>query len=58
LNETVKQVDKILRSPGCRKTPVFVESTEVAIKASQAFTKERHVFQALFQRYLPLRSEA
>ncbi|KAI0031724.1 P-loop containing nucleoside triphosphate hydrolase protein [Vararia minispora EC-137] len=41
LEETVKQVDKILRSPGCRKTPVYIDSTELAVAASQAFAKEK-----------------
>ena len=39
--ETVKQVVKILKSPGCRKTPVFVKSAEVAVELSQVFAKER-----------------
>jgi len=41
LQETLKQVDKILRSPGCRKTPVHITSTELAIKTSQTFAKEK-----------------
>ncbi|TCD71239.1 hypothetical protein EIP91_011717 [Steccherinum ochraceum] len=43
LAETIKQVTKILKSPGCRKTPVFVKSMEVAIEVSQVFAKERWV---------------
>lgn len=39
LNETTKQVVKILKSPGCRKTPVFVNSMEVAIESSQTFAQ-------------------
>jgi hypothetical protein len=39
--ETVKQVVKILRSPGCRKTPVFVRSKEVAVEIAQAYAKDR-----------------
>jgi GTPase len=39
--ETVKQVVKILRSPGCRKTPVFVRSMEVAVEISQAYAKDK-----------------
>ncbi|KAH7108077.1 P-loop containing nucleoside triphosphate hydrolase protein [Auriculariales sp. MPI-PUGE-AT-0066] len=39
--ETVKQVTKVLRSPGCRKTPVFVKTTELAVELSQAFDKDR-----------------
>ncbi|KAI0775757.1 GTP-binding protein 1 [Trametes elegans] len=41
LAKTVEQVSKILRSPGCRKTPVFVKSMESAVAVSQAFGKER-----------------
>ncbi|KAJ8519925.1 hypothetical protein ONZ45_g3159 [Pleurotus djamor] len=41
LAETRKQVVKILKSPGCRKTPVFVNSAEVAAEAAQCFGKER-----------------
>jgi len=41
LQETIKQVTKILKSPGCRKTPVFVKSAEVAVEVSQAFITER-----------------
>ncbi|EJD03134.1 GTP-binding protein 1 [Fomitiporia mediterranea MF3/22] len=41
LAETVKQVTKILKSPGCRKTPVFVQSLETAVEISQVFAKQR-----------------
>ncbi|TFY80986.1 hypothetical protein EWM64_g3024 [Hericium alpestre] len=41
LAETLKQVDKIMKSPGCRKTPVFIKSIEAAIEASQVFNTER-----------------
>ncbi|KAF8577306.1 P-loop containing nucleoside triphosphate hydrolase protein [Ramaria rubella] len=41
LAETVKQVVKILKSPGCRKTPVFVKTPETAVELSQVFAKER-----------------
>ncbi|PSR74611.1 hypothetical protein PHLCEN_2v9677 [Hermanssonia centrifuga] len=39
--ETIKQVTKILKSPGCRKTPVFVQSKETAVEVSEVFAKER-----------------
>jgi GTPase len=39
--ETIKQVTKILKSPGCRKTPVFVKSLETAIEISRTFAKEK-----------------
>ncbi|KAJ6593909.1 GTP-binding protein 1 [Mycena capillaripes] len=41
LAETIKQVTKILKSPGCRKTPVFVKSVETAVELSTAFGKDR-----------------
>ncbi|CAK5281528.1 unnamed protein product [Mycena citricolor] len=41
LAETVKQVVKILKSPGCRKTPVFVKTAEVAVEVSTGFGKDR-----------------
>jgi len=41
LQDTIKQVVKILKSPGCRKTPVFVKSAEQAVELSRAFTTER-----------------
>ncbi len=41
LAETIKQVTKILRSPGCRKTPVFVKSMETAVEVADVFAKER-----------------
>ncbi|KAF5393324.1 hypothetical protein D9757_000583 [Collybiopsis confluens] len=39
--ETIKQVVKILRSPGCRKVPVFVKSSEVAVEIATNFGKEK-----------------
>jgi GTPase len=39
--ETIKQVVKILRSPGCRKTPVFVRSKEIAVELSTCYAKDR-----------------
>lgn len=41
MDETVKQVVKILRSPGCRKTPVFVKSGEVAMELAPTFAKDK-----------------
>ncbi|OAX41058.1 GTP-binding protein 1 [Rhizopogon vinicolor AM-OR11-026] len=41
LAETTKQVVKILKSPGCRKTPVFVDSMEVAVESSQTFAQHK-----------------
>ncbi|KAF8973275.1 GTP-binding protein 1 [Flammula alnicola] len=41
LAETVKQVVKILKSPGCRKIPVFVNSVETAVEISTSFGTEK-----------------
>ena len=41
LDATLKQLIKILRSPGCRKVPVFIESTHDVIMATQNFVSER-----------------
>jgi len=41
LEQTLKQLSKILKSPGCRKTPVFVKSRETAIDLSRCFVKDR-----------------
>ncbi|KAF9792749.1 P-loop containing nucleoside triphosphate hydrolase protein [Thelephora terrestris] len=41
MEETVKQVVKILRSPGCRKTPVFVKSAEVAMELAPTFATDK-----------------
>ncbi|EGN99837.1 hypothetical protein SERLA73DRAFT_180069 [Serpula lacrymans var. lacrymans S7.3] len=41
LAETTKQVVKILKSPGCRKTPVFVNSMEIAVELSDKFAQQR-----------------
>ena len=43
LAETVKQVTKILKSPGCRKTPVFVKNMEQAVEISEVFAPQRSV---------------
>ncbi|KAJ7287523.1 GTP-binding protein 1 [Mycena rebaudengoi] len=41
LAETIKQVVKILKSPGCRKNPVFVKTVETAVEVATAFGKDR-----------------
>ena len=43
LDATKKQLFKILKSPGCRKTPVFVETNEDSVELAQDFVKERSV---------------
>ncbi|SJK97249.1 related to GTP binding protein (GTPBP1) [Armillaria ostoyae] len=39
--ETVKQVVKILKSPGCRKIPVFVKSVETSVEIATSFGKDK-----------------
>lgn len=41
LEETLKQLQKIFKSSGVRKSPVFVKSLESAVEISQVFVKER-----------------
>lgn len=41
LEATIKQLSKILRSPGCRKTPVFVENQEQAVETALRLGHER-----------------
>ncbi|KAI6032901.1 P-loop containing nucleoside triphosphate hydrolase protein [Pisolithus orientalis] len=41
LSETLKQVTKVLKSPGCRKTPVLVKSTEIVIELAQVFAQNK-----------------
>lgn len=41
LEATLKQLTKILRSPGCRKTPIFVSSPDQAIDAALRLGHER-----------------
>lgn len=41
LEATIKQLSKILRSPGCRKTPVFVENQEQAVNTALRLGNER-----------------
>ncbi|KAH9949572.1 P-loop containing nucleoside triphosphate hydrolase protein [Amylocystis lapponica] len=41
LAKTIEQVTKIMKSPGCRKTPIFVKSAEIAVEVSQVFAKEK-----------------
>ncbi|TIB70459.1 GTP-binding protein 1 [Wallemia mellicola] len=41
LEQTLKQLTKILKSPGCRKTPVFIRSKEEAAELSSTFVRDR-----------------
>ncbi|GAA5999936.1 hypothetical protein JCM10207_005979 [Rhodosporidiobolus poonsookiae] len=39
--QTVKQLVKILRSPGCRKTPVFVRDHGMSVSLAESFATEK-----------------
>ncbi|PWN28593.1 P-loop containing nucleoside triphosphate hydrolase protein [Jaminaea rosea] len=41
LEATIKQLTKVLKSPGCRKTPVFVETMEQVVDCALRLSKER-----------------
>lgn len=41
LEATIKQLTKVLKSPGCRKTPVFVESMEQVVDCAARLGTER-----------------
>ncbi|MBW0478102.1 hypothetical protein O181_017817 [Austropuccinia psidii MF-1] len=41
LEQTLKQLVKILKSPGCRKVPVFVKDDGMSCELAQNFVKER-----------------
>lgn len=38
---TIKQLTKVLKSPGCRKTPIFVENAHQAVEAAIRLGKDR-----------------
>jgi GTPase len=41
MQKNIQEVVKILKSPGCRKTPVFVKSQEIAVELATCFAAER-----------------
>ncbi len=42
LQETIKLLMRVLKSPGCRKIPVFVQSPDDVITSATNFTSERY----------------
>ena len=42
VERTVKQMEKILKSPGCKKVPFRVENEDDSITAAQNFHSERY----------------
>lgn len=47
LDTTLKQLTKILRSPGCRKAPVFVKNRGMACSLAKDFVKEKYFMHAV-----------
>ena len=47
--QTLKQLQKILRSPGCRKTPVFVRDNGMAIELARGFTAKGERIAPIFE---------
>lgn len=43
IEKTVSQLEKILKSPGCKKIPVRIESEDDAITAAQNFDSDRYM---------------
>ncbi|CAO1637671.1 unnamed protein product [Parajaminaea phylloscopi] len=41
LESTIKQLTKVLKSPGCRKTPIFVDTVEQAVDCALRLSTER-----------------
>lgn len=41
--QTLKQLVKVLKSPGCRKTPVFVKDVGMACELAGSFVEEKYV---------------
>ena len=43
LQDTLKMLQRILKSPGCRKIPVLVQSMDDVVVSATNFTSERSV---------------
>lgn len=39
-NRTVQQLERILKSPGCKKVPLLVENEDEAETAAESFSKQ------------------
>lgn len=42
IEKTISQLEKILKSPGCKKIPVRIESEDDAVTAAQNFDTHRY----------------
>ncbi len=43
VERTVKQLEKLLKSPGCKKVPFRVEGEDDAVTAASTFHTDRYV---------------
>ena len=50
LQETMKLLARILKSPGCRKIPVLVQNQDDVVTSATNFTSERYVKLVQFAR--------
>ena len=47
LEATIKQITKILKSPGSRKIPMFIRDMEDVVVTAQNFVSERYIINCL-----------
>lgn len=52
VERTIKQLEKILKSPGCKKVPYRVEADDDAVTAAATFHSERSVDNVVMVRSL------
>lgn len=50
LQDTMKLLMRVLKSPGCRKIPVLVQSNDDVITSASNFTSERYCTVPLYHR--------
>ena len=41
--ETIKQITKVLKSPGCRKVPVFMQTMDDVLDTVNTFVADKYV---------------
>ena len=44
LQETLKILQRLLKSPGCRKIPVLVQNVDDVVVSATNFSSERYIF--------------
>ena len=52
LQDTMKLLARILKSPGCRKIPVIVQNTDDVVVSATNFVSERYVHELLSTLFL------